>query len=748
MNPVLFLLALQAGAVAQPPGLSPRDSARLVERVRKAEEAYFLQWRRDWGESQVKLRARNDERPDTLRLLALTCGNPDLFGVTVDPDRPTDSTIDGLPRNLRQLSNASRGIMEYFGTVAHPHLIKSPGNVVAVTSDICPIWVSTQRQPNDARFGIDLELNLLKRAEMQYLHRRPLIALLDSAATKLPGDGWIAGQRVRMLLEQGDGRGAQAAAAACRADAWWCTALQGFTHYWVNDLLRADELFQEAMRLAPEETRCAWGNVALLLSPEDRLAYESMSCAARDSLNETIWWLSDPLFTEEGNDRRAEHFGRQVLSTLHGSLELDERWDWRPLKGGPARAELIQRYGWPTQMRFWGGILKMPNAPLAPVAGKIIPIDGTAATQMAIMIFQDTAPPGSQIPAALLNAGKNARLDGLIANDKALRESMSQLVSHNNVGQTTIEYWGPQFQTVPPLSAAKDPLKLADSVWRLGPDRWTEAQWDSTWWPREFYRRDAGPLLPLQYQVGFFRRGEGAILVAASAWTTDDFVPSPPKPALAVITAAAPNAGKHIAYDYADTTGFATVLLSVSSTPQLLGLELVSSRVRGPARRARFGVDPPPPLSRLGRGEVALSDILLLSPDSSADAPAGIPQAMRRMLPTTLVKAERTGLFWEMYGLTPSDTAEVSLRLTWQSAGLMSRARSIVGMGGSRDSLTIRWQAIPRGAAASVGDVSIRPAGLVIDLTPMKPGEYELQVVVKPRGAAPAIGTRRFTIVR
>ena len=41
------------------------------------------------------------------------------------------------------------------------------------------------------------------------------------------GTEWIAGQRVRYLLEAGDEDGAVAAARACRAERWWCAALEG-----------------------------------------------------------------------------------------------------------------------------------------------------------------------------------------------------------------------------------------------------------------------------------------------------------------------------------------------------------------------------------------------------------------------------------------------------------------------------------------------------------------------------------------
>ena len=51
--------------------------------------------------------------------------------------------------------------------------------------------------------------------------RDRLLATLDSAALALPGAEWIAGQRVRYLLQSGRPAEALAAARTCRAAPWW-----------------------------------------------------------------------------------------------------------------------------------------------------------------------------------------------------------------------------------------------------------------------------------------------------------------------------------------------------------------------------------------------------------------------------------------------------------------------------------------------------------------------------------------------
>ncbi|HZI74867.1 MAG TPA: hypothetical protein VFD73_12760, partial [Gemmatimonadales bacterium] len=61
--------------------------------------------------------------------------------------------------------------------------------------------------------------------------RGDLIRALENAAGQLPGDGWIAGQLVRYLVEQGAADSAIAAAQRCRAARWWCSALEGFARH-------------------------------------------------------------------------------------------------------------------------------------------------------------------------------------------------------------------------------------------------------------------------------------------------------------------------------------------------------------------------------------------------------------------------------------------------------------------------------------------------------------------------------------
>ena len=172
--------------------------------------------------------------------------------------------------------------------------------------------------------------------------RLSLIARLDSAAAVLPGDPWIAGQRVRYLVEADDPSAALTAATECRSvDAWWCLALAGFAHYAANDFSKSDSAYTRALEQMDEALRCEWSDLTELLSGDIRKRYRKLSCAERDSLQRRIFWLADPFYSIPGNELRAEHYSRQVHSAFLKVAESPEGDRW-----GRDLHRFVMRYGW------------------------------------------------------------------------------------------------------------------------------------------------------------------------------------------------------------------------------------------------------------------------------------------------------------------------------------------------------------------------------------------------------------------
>lgn len=173
--------------------------------------------------------------------------------------------------------------------------------------------------------------------------RERLLRELAGLARALPGDDWIAGQRVRYLVEAGRADSAVALAARCAGTPWWCGALGGFARHAAGDEPGADSAFARALGEMPEAERCAWTDLSLLLAENDADAYRAIPCAARDWVNRRIWWLADPLYSRPGNEVRTEHYARETMAQMLAGAATAHGLPW-----GPDLRELTVRYGWPT----------------------------------------------------------------------------------------------------------------------------------------------------------------------------------------------------------------------------------------------------------------------------------------------------------------------------------------------------------------------------------------------------------------
>ena len=171
--------------------------------------------------------------------------------------------------------------------------------------------------------------------------RNDLLNVLRDAQRKIPGDGWVAGQRVRYLIEGGSDSAAAEAAGRCASEKWLCDALIGLAAHAANRFVAAEQAFARSLAEMPRDKRCAWTNLAQLLDGSALDAYKKLDCDGRQAPNRRIWWLADPLFSTPGNERRTEHFARETWAEIErgGTNGFGMKW-------APDMTEMIVRFGW------------------------------------------------------------------------------------------------------------------------------------------------------------------------------------------------------------------------------------------------------------------------------------------------------------------------------------------------------------------------------------------------------------------
>ncbi len=172
--------------------------------------------------------------------------------------------------------------------------------------------------------------------------RERLLAALDRAAQRVPGDSWIAGQRVWYAIEGGDPAGALDRLAGCLAERWWCHALRGLALHASGEFVIAEEAFNAALAVMPSTRRERWLDPIDLLDRDARRTYRRLDPAEREHFVRRFWWLADPFYAVPGNDRLTEHFARHVQDRIFENARSPFEMRW-----GKDLREVLVRYGWP-----------------------------------------------------------------------------------------------------------------------------------------------------------------------------------------------------------------------------------------------------------------------------------------------------------------------------------------------------------------------------------------------------------------
>ena len=172
--------------------------------------------------------------------------------------------------------------------------------------------------------------------------RLSLIATLGKLNAVAPRDDWIAGERVRYMIEAGEDSAAVAAARSCAPPRWYCDALRGYAFHSSQRYGDAAAAFDSALARMPAAERCRWNDISMLLGDDERDRYAALQCGQRDSVEQRFWELAQPSFVVPANDRRTEHYSRVLLADLAQDATNAYGIPW-----GPDMRELLIRYGEP-----------------------------------------------------------------------------------------------------------------------------------------------------------------------------------------------------------------------------------------------------------------------------------------------------------------------------------------------------------------------------------------------------------------
>ena len=686
----LLMAALQfAGASLAPqppPSAPPRASAAaVVDSARGATSQFNWLWRFYWEASvtQSISAAFTDRRP-------LPAGLGTVVPQSAIPPMAAFGYIDQIRRQYLHCHPDGFGGFRRIDV----DIIESGAGKRAV----CPSWdLSAEPPPFDERLGIDAEIRpeLLPGLRLQ---RLALLALLDRAAAAVPDDDWIAGQRVRFALDQGDTTRALASAMDCRAQTGWCMALQAYVRYGRGQVPLADSIFQAAVVRLPGIERCEWTDLAVLLGSDGAKAYEKIPCHDRDSVNARIWWLTTPMYTESGNERRAEHYAREVDLKLRETDVPAQRWDMRDREGGQAVREMLIRYGWPAYS-YWAGHYED--------AGHFGYLGVFDSTTMAAGIF------------------------------------------------ATAEYPLNRFHTVPSWTAIEDPWHAADSAWSLDiPLLPKTSVMDVTWWPQEHAVHAAGPLVQLSDVQSALLRRDSTIALAVATEPQPRLLrrPSGDTIAAALIVSSGPDS---IRVQRARAVVGATAVMrtTIASAPEIVGVEYPQGGGR-PSVRTRFGVVPPPTLREMAPHAVAISPpVLLRAPEAGATPETDPDRALDLMFgATTFSTMGRVGVYWETYGVGAGDTVDVAVHISPRlpPRGVLRRVVSRLGIGAPPPGgVSGGWREPSPGRLVTTipGAHPIQARNVTLDLSRLAPGPYAIAVSVARPGEAPISATREFVIL-
>ncbi len=516
--------------------------------------------------------------------------------------------------------------------------------------------------------------------------RAELLDDLAEAGDALPGDMWIAGQRVHYHLEAEDLFSAREVAEDCQAQGWWCSALQGLVLHQEERWVEAGEAFLDALEGSPSGEMEGWTGEDWVMERDGRSFLDAGDGGERERRRALLWRLADPLFLVPGNDRWTAHMARltqvRILAEAYNPFGLS--WD-------DDLEQILLRYGWALgwersmstpDMR--GGMQIRPNrmvARLDPERRRFLPmgevLERFPATGEGALDVRDgrqttgyTPPYARRIENLRSQTARFIRDDELfVVHAFARQDEAADPLAEDDENDDSFGGWG-------------------DAVGPAGPDDL----------PRDL--RQALFLLPVVGPVV-----EGGPAPAKEQPLADD----------------------------GELEGVWAV--AVPRGDYILSME-AWSRLDRVGWRARQGLpDLPTP-----EGRLLASDPIFLDPEP-LDEPDTLDEALPHVLPTvSFPQGSLLRIGWEVYGIPEGRIASVSLGLEPAERSALRRLGEFFRVLDPVEPVTIRWD----DAEVETPGVVFRAVNL--QLPSLDPGVYDLFMEIQLDDDPPAVSRRRFQV--
>ena len=170
----------------------------------------------------------------------------------------------------------------------------------------------------------------------------------------------------------------------------------------------------------------------------------------------------------------------------------------------------------------------------------------------------------------------------------------------------------------------------------------------------------------------------------------------------------------------------------VAPVPVVASLEFVD--VAGAIARSRVGL---PPLATEG---LALSDPLLVIPDS-LKLPQNRDEAVAAMMGTTTIETgAELAIYWEVYGVVRGQPLEFSISILGVEDGFFTRVLRALRIRGDAQGPVVSW--------SEAASAPIHPMAIGLDIGGLENGDYVLNIGVALLDGSTVTGTRNFTVAR